>query len=81
MCMADSGTLRMAALTDEDLHGVLLYYKYVNLQGQAQGDVTAWIEAGCKQLNLRGRIRVAEDGINVCVAGTMDALQQVCCSC
>lgn len=54
--------------------GVLLYYKYVDLRLQ-QHEVHAWIQHLCTELHLRGRVRVARDGINVTVGGSHAALQ------
>ncbi len=51
--------------------GILLYYKYVDLT-ERQGEVQAWFLSLCKELNLKGRIRVARDGINSTVC--LDAL-------
>lgn len=46
--------------------GILLYYKYVDLTGQ-QTAVQQWMQSLCEDLGLRGRIRVAQDGINTTV--------------
>lgn len=46
--------------------GILLYYKYVNLLGK-QHEIQEWFRQLCGQLEQRGRIRVAADGINVTV--------------
>ncbi len=53
---------------DEDSEqGVLLYYKYVDLT-EEQGAVKEWMQNLCQNLGLRGRIRVARDGINTTVS-------------
>ena len=52
---------------------VLLYYKYVHLD-DPQGYRDEHF-ALCEQLGLRGRIIVAEEGINGTVSGTFDATQ------
>ena len=75
-------------MSSSSTKGVLLYYAYVDLRGEArgegdgaeeggipspsssparislQGEVAAWYQdVGC--LNLVGRVRIAEDGVNV----------------
>jgi hypothetical protein len=45
---------------------ILLYYKYVDLSS-CRDEVVAWIHDLCDRLNLKGRIRVAKDGVNVTV--------------
>ena len=55
--------------------GVLLYYSFVDLQ-QHQQQVQAWMLQLCQQLQLRGRVRVAQDGINATLGGPMSALRQ-----
>lgn len=52
---------------------MLLYYQYVPL-GPETTVVAAWFERTCSDLGLRGRIRVAQDGINVTLSGRWDAL-------
>lgn len=46
--------------------GILLYYKYVDLASR-QEDVRQWFLTLCEELQLKGRIRVARDGINCTV--------------
>ncbi|GLI64783.1 hypothetical protein VaNZ11_008187 [Volvox africanus] len=58
-----------------EMQGILLYYKYLLLQGRNAEDVANFYTELCKRLDLRGRIRVARDGINVTVGGSMSALQ------
>ncbi len=48
-------------------HGILLYYTYVDLSDQ-QADVHQWMLCLCRDLDLRGRVRVAMDGINCTVS-------------
>ncbi|EFJ49333.1 hypothetical protein VOLCADRAFT_120801 [Volvox carteri f. nagariensis] len=55
--------------------GILLYYKYVPLHGNDAEDVQRFYTELCGRLDLRGRIRVARDGVNVTVGGSMAALQ------
>lgn len=57
-----------------DGEGVLLYYKYVDIH-QQQREIHAWLQRLCEELQLRGRVRVARDGINVTVGGSMPALR------
>lgn len=53
---------------------VLLYYKYVQLSDPHE--ICQWQKDLCQQLNLRGRIIVATEGINGTVEGTVDNLRQ-----
>jgi predicted sulfurtransferase len=48
------------------VNGVLLYYHYVDLEDQ-QVCVHKWMQETCDNLQLRGRVRVAKDGINATV--------------
>ena len=63
-----AATATAAAATEEEDDAVLLYYKYTPLAGREAG-VRDWYEALCARLRLRGRIRVAADGVNVTVGG------------
>ena len=47
--------------------GILLYYKYVDLT-LCQEEVKEWFLCLCEKLQLKGRIRVAKDGINCTVS-------------
>ena len=49
--------------------GVLLYYKYADLE-EYQGEVHGWMVSLCQRLQLRGRVRVARDGLN-CTVSTL----------
>lgn len=54
--------------------GVVLYYKYVPVP-----DVSAakeWFLALCSRLRLVGRVRIASEGINVTLGGSMPALRE-----
>jgi predicted sulfurtransferase len=53
------------------MDGVLLYYKYCEIVDTAE--VVAWLEQGCAR--LRGRVRVAPDGVNATLRGSKSALQ------
>ena len=48
------------------MEAVLLYYKYVPLSNN-KDEMIAWMQSNCVDLGLRGRVRVANDGINVTV--------------
>ena len=53
---------------------VLLYYKYVHIENPEE--YTAKHLAFCKEVGLKGRILVAEEGINGTIAGTYEITQQ-----
>lgn len=53
---------------------VLLYYKYVHIENPEE--YTAKHLAFCKETGLKGRILIAEEGINGTIAGTFDQTQQ-----
>ena len=53
-------------MTERPSAGILLYYKYVDLTTR-QEEVKQWFIGLCERLELRGRIRVAKDGINTTV--------------
>ena len=59
--------------------GVLLYYYYGSMEsvGGREG-VKAWMTANCEDLELRGRVRVAMDGLNCTLGGTMASLRKHC---
>jgi len=54
----------------EQEQGILLYYKYVHLLGHETA-VAAWYEQLCAALHQKGRLRVAADGVNVTVGGSL----------
>eukprot|EP00892_Ulva_mutabilis_P007461 jgi/Ulvmu1/5087/UM021_0104.1 len=54
---------------------VLLYYKYVDLS-RCRSEVAEWMSTLCGDLNLAGRVRVADDGINVVVGGTRQSCEK-----
>ncbi|GLC50616.1 hypothetical protein PLESTB_000399800 [Pleodorina starrii] len=58
----------------DEPQGILLYYKYVPLEGGDAEEVARFYTDMSAQLGLRGRIRVARDGVNVTVGGSMAAL-------
>ena len=49
---------------------VLLYYKYVQIENPE--DFASQHLTFCKELGLKGRILVAEEGINGTVSGTVE---------
>ena len=53
-------------MTGSSCAGILLYYKYVDLTAR-QEEVKQWFLTLCGELELKGRIRVARDGINCTV--------------
>jgi predicted sulfurtransferase len=55
---------------------VLLYYKYLDLGESGREVCTAWYEASCRAAGLRGRVRVALDGVNATLGGNIDTLQE-----
>ena len=58
-----------------EAEGVLLYYAYRDLR-QCQAEVRDWYKALCRQQGLVGCVRVALDGLNVTVGGSLAALRQ-----
>lgn len=61
-------------MENKDQYHVLLYYNYVHIE-----DPEAYANehlAFCNSLGLKGRILVAEEGINGTVSGTIDATNQ-----
>jgi predicted sulfurtransferase len=55
---------------------VLLYYKYLDLGESGREVCTAWFEASCRAAGLRGRVRVALDGVNATLGGNVGTLQE-----
>eukprot|EP00967_Tisochrysis_lutea_P026536 scaffold30628_cov21-Tisochrysis_lutea.AAC.1 len=43
--------------------GILLYYHYTDLKDQQQ-ETAQWMQELCQSLGLRGRVRVARDGVS-----------------
>ena len=52
---------------------VLLYYKYVDI-GDQRRQIADWFREACNRLHLKGRVRVALDGVNVTVWTTLRML-------
>ncbi|RHW35726.1 rhodanese-related sulfurtransferase [Neobacillus notoginsengisoli] len=57
-------------MTEIHPYRVLLYYKYVHIENPEE--FTAEHLAFCKELGLKGRILIAEEGINGTVSGTVE---------
>ncbi|KAL5700337.1 Rhodanese-like domain-containing protein 6 [Ranunculus cassubicifolius] len=53
--------------------GVVLYYKYVDVPNLE--DLHAFYHSNCNSLNLRGRVRLAPNGVNVTVGGKLCCLE------
>ncbi|KAL6751366.1 hypothetical protein V8C86DRAFT_2779708 [Haematococcus lacustris] len=64
---------------DEPDQGVLLYYCYLRQIQEDVHSVAAWYEERCDARGLKGRVRVAEDGVNVTLGGSMAALEHHIC--
>lgn len=58
--------------------GVLVFYKYAPLCAAAGDAVEAALRAECAALALRGRVRVADDGVNAALGGDVAALRRLC---
>jgi predicted sulfurtransferase len=58
--------------------GVLIFFKYAPLAGAAGDEVEATLRSLCEALALRGRVRVADDGVNAALGGALPALRQLC---
>ena len=54
---------------------VLLYYKYVPIENAEQ--FAAYHLAFCKSIGLKGRILVADEGINGTVSGDYETTQKI----
>lgn len=53
---------------------ILLFYKYIEITYPEQ--IRKWQERLCKQLNLKGRVIIAYEGINGTLGGTCEALDE-----
>lgn len=53
---------------------ILLFYKYIDIT--YPGQIKKWQERLCKQLNLKGRIIIAQEGINGTLGGNSEALNE-----
>lgn len=56
-----------------NMHSIILFYKYVSIQYPQQ--VLKWQKKICQELNLKGRIILAEEGINGTLGGTPENLE------
>jgi len=59
--------------THIEKEGVILFYKYVRLPNYQ--DVCRWQKRLCSALELTGKLRLAEEGINGTLAGLLSALE------
>ena len=64
----------------ESQEGVLLYYKYTDVTSLAGGreGLRTWYEMSCLELGLVGRVRVAKDGVNATLGGSLQSLRRHC---
>lgn len=53
---------------------IVLFYKYIDIT--YPGQIRKWQERLCKQLNLKGRVIIAHEGINATLGGSLEAIQQ-----
>ncbi|CAN0444756.1 unnamed protein product, partial [Ectocarpus sp. 12 AP-2014] len=60
----------------EETGGVLLYYKYIPLGEEGRSVVKDWYVEHCGVDQLRGRVRVALDGVNCTLGGSLAALRR-----
>lgn len=60
------------------VESILLYYCYVDLRACREA-VHAWFIKLCEDLQLKGRVRVAFDGINVTVCAQFPRLSHFFC--
>ncbi|ANE48385.1 sulfurtransferase [Paenibacillus swuensis] len=61
-------------MTEQSNYQILLYYKFVNIPDAEQ--YAADHLAFCKELQLKGRILIADEGINGTVSGTLEQTEQ-----
>jgi predicted sulfurtransferase len=62
----------------DDAPGVLIFYKYADLSGAAGDAVEVVLRGAAEELRLRGRVRVADDGVNAALGGGVGALRLLC---
>ena len=74
-CRAVRAARRMSSGAGD---GVLVFYKYAPLCAAAGDAVEAALRAECAALALRGRVRVADDGVNAALGGDVGALRRLC---
>lgn len=56
------------------MHSIILFYKYVSIQYPQQ--ILKWQKKTCQELGLKGRIILAEEGINGTLGGHPDQLER-----
>eukprot|EP00638_Chattonella_subsalsa_P003553 CAMPEP_0117755616 /NCGR_PEP_ID=MMETSP0947-20121206/13557_1 /TAXON_ID=44440 /ORGANISM="Chattonella subsalsa, Strain CCMP2191" /LENGTH=458 /DNA_ID=CAMNT_0005574983 /DNA_START=64 /DNA_END=1439 /DNA_ORIENTATION=+ len=59
-------------MADNDNGEVLLYYKYINIDDP--DGISEWQRSLCTEHGIRGRIRIAAEGINGTVGGSHEAI-------
>ena len=60
---------------DPEARATLLYDAYVAISEAERADICAFLTESCSRVGLVGRIRVALDGLNTCLGGTVKGLQ------
>ncbi|XP_068659920.1 rhodanese-like domain-containing protein 6 [Aristolochia californica] len=58
----------------EEEDGILLYYEYTSVHDVAY--LVNFYESNCQSLGLLGRVRVAPDGVNATLGGSMSSLEK-----
>lgn len=56
------------------MHSIILFYKYVSIQYPQQ--ILKWQKKICQELNLKGRVILAKEGINGTLGGTTENLER-----
>lgn len=56
------------------MHSIILFYKYVSIQYPQQ--ILKWQKKICQELNLKGRVILAQEGINGTLGGTTENLER-----
>ncbi|CAN5139806.1 hypothetical protein BH09DEP1_BH09DEP1_2270 [soil metagenome] len=56
------------------MHSIILFYKYVTITYPKQ--ILKWQKKACQELNLKGRIILAEEGINGTLGGTPENIER-----
>ena len=56
------------------MHGIILFYKYVQILDP--NSIMAWQKSLCRQLELKGRVIIASEGINGTLGGDYEQLEK-----
>ncbi|KAL8540949.1 hypothetical protein ACS0TY_002280 [Phlomoides rotata] len=72
--MADHGINPQTENEEENIYGVLLYYKYTSIPDLE--DLFHFYNSNCTSLSLLGRVRLSSQGVNVTVGGRLSALEK-----